>query len=285
MAIELTAAQHAVLEETKPCSTPAEFETLLQAAQAEMPRVIREEMGPEQPVTVTVTELRDLYLAASENTAALEAVNYDQARRTLFRDAIRLLDTAQLWFGEGSRAGVYRPPTVEETVQSSRPWRERLGAYAAQAFVFEPEIAELLADVNSSGTLEEEIEDLRMLVQESTLHRDRLIEVGASEAFLNQGGALLKAAETRDLLGILGLRNKDEALSLRNRILTYATQLGREARAAGVNGCFDQPEARKRFEAASFRQALRRLRAPRRRKVGADAPLEPQGGTPGGTTA
>lgn len=164
-------------------------------------------------------------------------------------------------------------------MQSSRPWRERLAAYAAQAFVFEPEIADLFADVNSSGTIEEEIEDLRMLVQESKLHRDWLIEVGASEAFLNQGDALLKAAETRDLLGILGLRNKDEALSLRNRILTYATQLGREARAAGVNGCFDQPEARKRFEAASFRQALRRLRAPRRRKTAVEAPVEPQGGT------
>lgn len=279
MAIELSAAQHAVLEETKPCSTPAEFETLLQAAQAEIPRAVREELGPEQPVTTTVTELRDLYLAVSENTAALDAVNYGPARRAFFRDAIRLLDTAQLWFGEGSRTGVYRPPTVEEVVQSSRPWRERLAAHAAQAFVFEPEIAELFADVNSSGTLEEEIEDLRALAQASKLHRDRLIEVGASEAFINQGDELLKAAETRDLLGILGLRNKDEALSLRNRLLTYATQLGREARAAGVNGCFDQPKARERFEAASFRNALRRLRAPRRRKASADAPVEPQGGT------
>jgi hypothetical protein len=37
------------------------------------------------------------------------------------------------------------------------------------------------------------------------------------------------------IAGIVGLRNQAEATLLRNRILTYAVSLGREARAAGVN--------------------------------------------------
>ncbi|WP_236643996.1 hypothetical protein [Sorangium cellulosum] len=77
----------------------------------------------------------------------------------------------------------------------------------------------------------------------------------------------------RDLLGILGLRNREEAMVLRNSIVTYATLLGNEARAAGVNACWDLPEAKRRFSAASFRNALRRLRP--RRRGGAAAEAEP----------
>jgi hypothetical protein len=68
---------------------------------------------------------------------------------------------------------------------------------------------------------------------------------------------------------VLGLRNQEEAVFLRNRIITYATLLGAEARAAGINGCFDDEDARRRFEAASFRNAIRRLR-PRRRSGSAE---------------
>lgn len=278
MAIQLPADQQNVLEQTRPVDTPEQFELLLQAARPEMGRVVREVMLPNQGITTILTELRDLYLTVIQHTAPLDAVNYGALRRDLFRDSIRLLDTAQLWFGEGNRTGAYRVASVEQVVDASRPWRARLAAYAGQAFVFEPELADLFADVNSTGTLEEEVADLRMLVREAALHRDRLVAVGAAEAFLMQGESLLRTAESRDLLGILGIRNQEEATTLRNTILTYAIQLGREARAAGVNGCFDQPEARRRFEAASFRDALRRLRAPRRRGGSA-------GGAAGGESA
>jgi hypothetical protein len=85
-----------------------------------------------------------------------------------------------------------------------------------------------------------------------------------TEEFLKQGEALLREAEGRDLLGVLGLRNEQDGYNLRNRILTYAVLLGRQARAAGVNACYEDPEAKRRFEAASFRHALRRLRPKRR---------------------
>ena len=68
---------------------------------------------------------------------------------------------------------------------------------------------------------------------------------------------------------------------LRHRIFTYATLLGREARAAGINACFEDVEAKRKFEAASFRDALRRVK-PRRKKAEA-APAAP--GAPGAPAA
>ncbi|WP_437683169.1 hypothetical protein [Sorangium sp. So ce131] len=66
---------------------------------------------------------------------------------------------------------------------------------------------------------------------------------------------------------------------LRNSIVTYATLLGNEARAAGVNACWDVPEGKRRFSATSFRNALRRLRPKRRSSAAAPdepAPVEPK---------
>lgn len=264
MTIELTQEQHKTLQETRILDTPAEFETMLSAARPEMDRVVREVQAPSQPITTTLVELRDLYLSVREHTPALTAVGYDDKRRGFFRDAIRLLDTARLWFGEGHRTGAYRVRPVVEVVEASRPWRARLAAYANQAFAFEPETAERFADVNSTGTLEEEIADLVELVGLAHAHEDALAAVGMPKAFLEQGEALRSEAEGRDLIGILGLRNQKDAISLRNRILTYAVKLGREVRAAGINGCWEDEEAKRRFEAASFRDALRHLK-PRRR--------------------
>jgi len=194
-------------------------------------------------------------------------VNYGPERSALLRDSIRLLATADLWFGEGTRSGVFRVRPVEEVVSASRPWRARIKAYGAQAFVFEPDIAEQFADVNSTGTLEEEKRDLKALSDLVVQHEVRLSQVGMRSETVAQGRALLDEASGRDLLGVLGLRNREEAIALRNRIVTYATLLGGEARAAGINGCFYDAEAKRRFEAASFRNALRRLR-PRRRGAG-----------------
>jgi len=264
MPIALTPEQQIILEETRAASNPAEFEALLITAQPETDKIVRESLAPNQPIGVTVTELRDLFLAVTQHAAQLDAHNYAAARRALFRDAIRLLETAHLWFGEGHRTGAFRVRTVAEVVEASRPWRARLAAYGEHAFAFEPELADVFGDVNTTGTLDEEVDDLRVLLQAAKQHKAELAEVGMSDDFVKLGEGILREAENRDLLGVLGLRNQEEAMLLRNRILTYAVLLGRQARAAGVNACFDDAEARRRFEAASFREALRRLRPKRR---------------------
>jgi hypothetical protein len=279
MTIALTAAQLTVLHDTREAATPAEFQSLLDSARSEMDRVVREVQEPSQAIATSLTELRDLSLSVTSHESKLAAVNYGPARRALLRDAIRLLATADLWLGEGARTGAFRVRPVDEVIQASRPWRQRLKAYAAQAFAFETDIAEQFADVNSTGTLDEEKSDLKMLNDLVKQHADRLAQVGMKTDFLAQGKALLDEASGRDLLGVLGLRNQEEAIFLRNRIITYATLLGSEARAAGINGCFDDPDAKRRFEATSFRNALRRLRPSRRRAAAEDTPAPEPGVT------
>lgn len=286
MSIELSPAQTSVLHDTREAADPAEFQVLLDQARPEMDRVVREVMEPAQGISTTITELRDLYLSVTMHEAPLAAVGYGAPRRALFRDAIRLVATADLWLSEGARTGAYRVRSVEEVVQASRPWRARLKAYGAQAFVFEPDVADQFADVNSTGTLDEEKRDLRTLNDLVKQHGDKLAEVGMAPAFASEGRTLLDESSGRDLLGVLGLRGQEEAISLRNRIVTYATLLAQEARAAGINGCFDDAEARRRFEASSFRSALRRLRPKRQRGSasgnGAEAEADAKTGAPSG---
>ena len=274
MPIALSAAQLAVLHDTREAATPAEFQILLDTAKPEMDRIVREIQEPSQPIPTTVIELRDLCLSVTSYEAQLALVNYGPARRALFRDSIRLVATADLWLGEGARTGAFRVRPVDDVVRASRPWRARLKAYGAQAFVFEADIAEQFVDVNSTGTLEEEKRDLQTLNDLVKQYADQLAKVGMKSDMLSQGKALLDEASGRDLLGVLGLRNQEEAVFLRNRIITYATLLGNEARAAGINGCFDDADAKRRFEAASFRNALRRLR-PKRRSASTDEPVAP----------
>ena len=274
MTIELSPDQLAVLHDTREAADFVEFQGLLDGARPEMDRIVRETMEPAQPIATTVLELRDLYLSVVAYAPQLASVNYGPARSALLRDSIRLVSTADLWFGEGTRSGAFRPRSVEEVVSSSRPWRARIKAYGAQAFVFEPDIAEQFADVNSSGTLDEERRDLAALNDLVEQHHARLALVGMRNETVAQGKALLDEASGRDLLGVLGLRNQVGAIVLRNRIITYATLLGGEARAAGINGCYDDAEAKGRFEAASFRNALRRLR-PRRRDASVEVIAAP----------
>ncbi|AUX32643.1 MULTISPECIES: hypothetical protein [Sorangium] len=273
MGIELSQEQHAVLKETRAVATPAEFQALLDAARSEMDRIVREVMEPSQPISTTLTELRDLYLAVVQYEAALASKAYGPERRALLRGAMQLLDTANLWFGEGRRTGAYQVRPIDQVIKASRPWRARLKAFADQAFAFEPDVAEQFADVNTTGTLTEETSDLAMLLRLAKQHQARLAPVGLTEDFLREGSALLDEVSGRDLLGILGLRNREEAMVLRNSIVTYATLLGNEARAADVNACWDLPEAKRRFSATSFRNALRRLRP--KRRGSAAAPDEP----------
>ncbi|KYF49256.1 hypothetical protein BE04_34915, partial [Sorangium cellulosum] len=232
MGIELSQQQHAVLKETRAVGTPAEFQALLEQARPELDRIVREVMEPSQPISTTLTELRDLYLSVVHYEAPLASKAYGPERRALFRGAIQLLDTANLWFGEGKRTGAYQVRSIEQVLKASRPWRARLKAFADQAFVFERDVAEQFADVNSSGTLDEEISDLAMLLRLARQHQARLTPVGLTEDFVREGSVLLDEVSGRDLLGILGLRNREEAMALRNSIVTYATLLGHEARAA-----------------------------------------------------
>jgi len=265
MSLELSKEQLAILQETSAVETPAEFQALLAEAKPRMDKIVKQVQEPNQPVNITLTELRDLALSLEQHASELDKMGYDPSRRTLFKNAIRLLATGQVWFGDGVRTGAYRTLSVEEVVEASRPWRRRLKAYGDHAFAFDPEIAEQLGDVNTTGTLDEEISDLGTLNKLVAQHRPELSAVGVSEEFVQQGISLHEQANGRDLAGIIGVRNKTEATDLRNRILTYATLLAGEARGAGVNACYDDDKARTRFEAASFRNAMRVLR-PRRGK-------------------
>jgi hypothetical protein len=269
MTIALNPAQLTVLQETREATTPAEFQGLLDTSRPEMDRVVREVQEPGQPIATALIELRDLSLSVTTYEARLAAANYGPARRALLRDAIRLVATAETWLGEGARTGAFRARPIGEVLQQSRPWRARLKAHGAHAFAFDADLADQFADVNSTGTLEEEKSDLRMLNELVEQHAVPLAAVGMTTAFAAEGRVLSDEANGRDLLGVLGLRNQEEAVSLRNRIITYATLLGSEARAAGVNACFDDPDAKRRFEAISFRHALRRLRPGKRRAAAA----------------
>ena len=264
MTIKLTAEQQLVLKETSAVSTPEEFNHLITSAEPKMCMVIREVMEPNQAVDTTRIELRDLYLAVVEYKTRLATKGYGSQHREAFRDSIRLLETAVVWFGEGHRKGLYKPRTVKDVVEASRPWRAHIAAIAGHAFVFDPEIADQFADVNSTGTIEEEkadLEEMNALVQQ---HETKLREYGLTSELITKGRTLLEETEGRDLAGILGVRRQQDAITLRNRVVTYAVALGREARAAGINACFDDESVRRRFEKTSFRQALRRLRGGRR---------------------
>lgn len=284
MGIELSPELLLVLKETEPFKDPAVFEQVRVAAKPEIDKLVREVMGPKLPIADTLTEVRDLYLNVHQHAAQLAKVNYGPERRVAFCNGIRLLATSDLWFSEGRRTGAFKGRTVEEIIDASRPWRARLATFAGQAFFAEPEIEELFLDVNSSGTIDEEKSDLNSLLTHVNKYKDRLTAVAMPEAFILEGQALLDEANGRDLLGVLGIRTQDEAITLRNRILTYTTLLGREARAAGINACYHDAEARARFEAASFRDALRRLK-PKRRGAKGDEEAEPEPAQPAAPVA
>ncbi|MBI2377932.1 MAG: hypothetical protein HYV07_28270 [Deltaproteobacteria bacterium] len=272
MPADLNQNQRDTLESTKRVATPAEFNVLLEAAMPNINAVVPEILAPSQPVRDTLTELRDLFLAVDDNRSRLAARGYGEARVNAFRDAIILLDTSHSWFGE-TPAAEKRPRAIEELVAASRPWRARLAAVGEAAFWAEPAISELFADVNSTGSLQEEIADLTMLNGLVAKHRARLEPYGLTQELVNQGRNLADEASGRDLGAILGFRDAQEARDLRNKLLTYAVTLSREARMAGVNACWEDENRRKRFEASTFRLALRRLRPKRRAAEVAEAPV------------
>ena len=104
------------------------------------------------------------------------------------------------------------------------------------------------------------LQDLATLTGLVKQHNEKLAEAGLDDAFARDGLALKEHADGRDLLGILGLRSESEGRTLRNQLLAYATMLAREVRAKGANACYDDPKARARFESASFRNAVKRVK-------------------------
>ncbi|MBI4817448.1 MAG: hypothetical protein HY791_14400 [Deltaproteobacteria bacterium] len=279
MVFELTDETRAMLEETKRVDTPAEFQALMSDATPEMDRVVTEVLAPSQPVSETLTELQDLYVAVRTYSTDLAAKNYGADRVERFKNAIRLGQTAVTWFAEGAKAGSFRNRTIEETVAASRQWRGRLSAIGGAAFWAQPSLAELFSDVNSSQTLDEEKADLEMLTGLVKKHRAALEPYGLTAEFVLEGEKLRDEASGRDVLAVLGLRSEAEARDLRNRVLTYAVWLGHEARMAGINACYEDAPKRRRFEAASFRNALRRLRSKRGSKAD-PKDIAPPGATP-----
>ncbi|MFO0588122.1 MAG: hypothetical protein U0441_11310 [Polyangiaceae bacterium] len=282
MTTELSKQQREILVQTSPVDDPAAFQTLQAKVKARMDQIVKEVQEPNQPANDTLAELRDLAVALHEHEPKLDSVNYGAAKRTQFLDSIRLLSTAHHWFGEGIKQGAFRARPVGDVLAASRPWRARLKAYGGHAFVFDETLAEQFADVNSTNTLDEEVDDLLTLNKLVEQHDSALREVGMTEEFAQLGKTLLQEAQGRDMAAIIGVRNQKDAILLRNRILTFATLLGREARAAGLNACHDDEEARRRFERASFRQALRATRKRGTPKSDESAPAaEPTNGSPG----
>ncbi len=241
-----------------------------------MDLIVKEVQEPNQPVATTLTEVRDLLLIVRHHEDELDKVKYDAGKRHGFLQAIQLAASAQKWFGDGQKEGAFRPRPVAEVIEASRPWRARLKALGGHAFVFDDSLSAQFADVNSTGTIDEEIEDLRVLNDLVGQHAEALKEVGMTEALVQEGKTLHDEASGRDLAGIVGVRNGAEATALRNRILTFVTLLAREARAAGINACHDDELARSRFEAASFRTAMRAIRNRRGRTKGEDPAAEPR---------
>jgi hypothetical protein len=254
------------LQDTARIEVPEDFNKILAGEQAEISRVVREVLEPNQPVDTTLTELRDVYLSALFFETALSQANYEKSRRTSLQSALRLLEASEYWLKEENRTGTYRVRPVAEVVAASRPWRARISAIGEHAFVFDESLAEQFADVNSTGTLDEEKKDLANLNSLIAQHKEILKKYKLTDELINEGLQLSNEAKGRDFFAILGLRDQEEAISLRNKLLTYAVLLGKEARAAGINACFDYEEARRRFEVKTFRNALRRLRPRRQRE-------------------
>ena len=269
MTIELSPQQQQTLQETRRCGTTQEFQELFATAKPEMNRIFLEaETGAQQPnqaIDVTLAELREVYLLTTEYALELKAA-YPAERRALLRDAIRLVETAHSWFQENSRTGAYRSRSIEQIIQASRPWRDRLSKIGKAAFVFKPKIAALFEDVNSSNTLDEEKDDLKVLLGylKNPEYRLKLESKGLSQTHLDQGEQLLQEAEGRDLLAVLGIKSGQEAIELRNSLLTYSIFLGQEARAEAINAFSNEPLASNRFEAKNFRNAIRRVKSKRR---------------------
>ena len=65
MPAELSKEQREILQRTAPVDEPADFQALLADAKPRMDVVVKEVQEPDQPVSTTLTELRDLAIAVN----------------------------------------------------------------------------------------------------------------------------------------------------------------------------------------------------------------------------
>src|SRR5688572_25343611 len=121
------------LADTVRIESPDEFNSIRQSAEAEINRIVKEEMEPNQSIDTTLTELRDVYLSALLFESKLANFHYDKDKRGLLRDAIRLLDASNYWLNEENRAGTYRVRPVVDVIAASRPWRARISKIGGHA--------------------------------------------------------------------------------------------------------------------------------------------------------
>jgi hypothetical protein len=271
MSNELTPEQTTILQETEPLETISAFKKLQAAIEPECKRMFSttEIQEPAKQVAVIVTELRALYLQVCLLLSSLK-------ERGVLRDAIQLVATAQHWFGEGLRSGVYRPRPIREVIEASRPWRQKLKLMGRAAFTYNTVLVEQFSDVNSSFTLEEERKDLQVLLSLVKIHEQALTEeAGLTPQFTEEGKALLTEVEQRDLLGVMGLRTQEEALTLRNQLITFAVVFARKVAAKGALAVFDNETERKRFETFTFGGALRRIQERKKSEEKDDTTDEP----------
>jgi hypothetical protein len=267
MSLLLTEEQTQALQETRIAEDQASFQALLKEAEPELVDIFEtnenEVKTNNEPIPEILIELRDLYFSAKQNQSQLAKNHCGPERIKLFRDAIRLLDTVFTWFGEGSRTGLYRPKTIEQIVEDSRSWRDEIRLISSHAFVRNKALKEQFADVNSTGTLDEESEDLKVLNSLIGAHQKKLTEFGLTEEQLKRGKELQEQAEGRDLLAVLGFRSLDDARYLRNKMVTYAIFMAQEIRIAGEKTFQRDPQKRKLFTLSSFRNTLRSIQAKR----------------------
>jgi hypothetical protein len=145
-------------------------------------------------------------------------------------------------------------------VGASLGWRERLRKSAAVVFFREPKRLAVYQDHNESGTIEEELSDLRTLVGAAEGDLARLSKVGFGDGELGDGRRLLAQADGRDVLAVLGIQNQADLKAKRDKLLTFAVELGRYARACAALAFITDPETARRLQKVSFRNALRRIR-------------------------
>ena len=244
---------------------PTELQVVLDRLAEPIVTKVPEIMEPAQPVEVTKTELTDLVWLLGQHRDPLSSVGYEQEDLDTLADAIVALRTVEDLFSTGLDLGTWKVRTVEEVVQASRAWRSKLRDKAALAFFFQPEHLSIYQDHNESGTIPEEVSDLRVLVSAAKADATKLARVGFTAEDITHGEQLLAEADGRDVLAIVGIRSQEDARILRNRLLTLAVTLGRYGRAAARAAFWDRPDKAALFERASFRNALRRLR-PRQAK-------------------
>lgn len=259
-AMQFTPEQEALLATLAPVRTVAELQTILARLAPVVPRWVPEIMQPSQPADDTRIELLSLYLEVDAHKDRLAGANHGPDAVARFVDAIVAWRTLEAMLSTGLSLGSYRTRTAEEVVAASLAWRDKLRRAASVVFFLEPIRRARYQDHNASGTVEEEISDLRSLVAAATDDVAVLAQAGFGPEDLATGEHLLAEADGRDVLAVLGIRSQSDIKIKRDIYLTLAVTLGRYARACADVAFFADSATNERFRRVSFAKALRRIR-------------------------